>query len=63
MPSNVSLGKYLTLTFLSVFEIVFSSLSGSIESPTIRVVILLQFARFSFELGAMQGFSNWVNFY
>ena len=62
MPSNVSLGKYLTLNFLSVFEIFLSSLSGCIESPTMRVIILPQFSRFSFELGAMQAFFNWVNF-
>ena len=60
MPSNVSLGKNFTLNFLSLFGILLSSMSGSIESPSMRVVVLLQCSRFSFELGAIQAFFIWV---
>ena len=56
MSSIVAPGKFLTLTFLSYFEILFSSKPDNIESPTMRVVFLLHFWRCSFELGDIWGF-------
>ena len=62
MPLIVAPGKFLTLTFLSFFEILLSSMPDNIESPTIRVVFLSHLWRFSFDLGDTWGFLIFVNF-
>ena len=53
----VAPGKFLTLTFLSLFEILLSSTPDNTESRTMRVVFLPHFWRCSFELGDMRFFN------
>ena len=62
MSSIVAPVMFLTLTFLSLFEILLSSMPDNIESPTIRVVFLSHLWRFSFDLGDTWGFLIFVNF-
>ena len=54
--------KFLTLTFLSLFENLLSSVPDNIESPTIKVVFLSYLWRFSFDLGDTWDFLVFVNF-
>ena len=61
MSSILAPGKFLTLTFLSLFEILLSVPNNS-ESSTIRVVFLSHLWRFSFDLGDTWGFLIFVNF-
>ena len=55
--------KYSTLTFLSLFEIFFSSEPDIIESPTMTGLFLLQFWRFVFELRDIWGFFICINLF